>query len=100
MGFAILTYTLIANALSYLCFFFGWVLNIHNLSAQDAVSVEFHAQAISGFYQGYRAVKKMYDTIKRQPVEFYHVSQTYDSHGNPAQIIVSRYPDIAAKKKS
>ncbi|WP_081228035.1 DUF637 domain-containing protein [Pseudoalteromonas luteoviolacea] len=52
------------------------------------------------FNNAYESISDMYETIKHQPVEFYHVSQTYDSHGNPAQIIVSRYPDIAAKKKS
>ncbi|AOT11087.1 hypothetical protein S4054249_24960 [Pseudoalteromonas luteoviolacea] len=50
------------------------------------------------FNNGYEKVLEMYKTIKHKPVEFYHVSQTYDAYGNPAEIKINRHPDIPGKK--
>ncbi|KZN59331.1 hypothetical protein N473_03990 [Pseudoalteromonas luteoviolacea CPMOR-1] len=50
------------------------------------------------FNRGYQAVQEMYNTIKNSPVEFYHVSQTYDAYGNPAEIKINRHPDIPGRQ--
>jgi len=37
---------------------------------------------------------EMFSALQDQPVRFYHVQQKFDIHGNPAGVIVDRFPDI------
>lgn len=48
----------------------------------------------SEFNNQLNRVENMYDALKDQTVRFYHVQQKFDIHGNPAGIIVDRFPDI------
>tara|TARA_Y100000034_G_scaffold74118_1_gene89165 strand:- start:2088 stop:2627 length:540 start_codon:yes stop_codon:yes gene_type:complete len=48
----------------------------------------------SDFNSKLQEMQVMYNTIKDQPIRFYHVQQKFDIHGNPAGIIVDRFPDI------
>ena len=44
-------------------------------------------------------IKNMFNLLQNQPVRFYHVQQKFDIHGNPAGVIVDRFPDIPADPK-